>query len=127
VSVSNLRRATFNLPYPEGSWPYKTVNETTSTYIPVSDFLDAPFSFSLEKGLVTTIQVRTRLYQTRGWRQFHSNSALWFSKLQNWAKIYFERHWYIYEWSVVKPGVVNCLNSSFQVWSVFCTAWSRVA
>ena len=57
VSVSNLRRATFNLPYPEGSWPYKTVNETISSYIPVTDFLDAPFSFTLEKGLVTNIQV----------------------------------------------------------------------
>jgi hypothetical protein len=55
--VSNLRRATFNLPYPEGSWPYKAVNETVSTFVPVTDFVDAPFAFTLEKGLVTNIQV----------------------------------------------------------------------
>ena len=57
MSVANLRRATFSLPYPEGGWPYRTVNETTSTYIPVTDFLDTPFSFTLEQGLVTSIQV----------------------------------------------------------------------
>jgi len=57
VKVSNLRRATFNLPYPEGQWPYRNVNETVSTYLPVSDYVDAPFSFTLQKGLVTKMEV----------------------------------------------------------------------
>merc|ERR1712240_159340 len=57
VSVSNFRRATFNHPYPENTWPYKQVNETESTYLKVDDFVDAPFSFTLEHGLVHDIEV----------------------------------------------------------------------
>jgi len=84
VSVSNFRRATFNHPYPDNSWPYKQVNETKSTYLNVDDFVDAPFSFTLEHGLVHDIQVPTSapFWLKNMMRAFASSIQIDLQKLQ---------------------------------------------